>query len=150
VYGGKLTTYRRLAQDVVDGVCRTLGFTAAQWTERAPLPGGDLPGADFGRFRDRMARRHAWLDHALLERYARSYGTRMERLLAGCDSMDDLGEMVLPGLPAREIEYLRREEFAVTAEDILYRRSKLGVHLPADSVARLDRWLAAHAPAEAG
>ncbi len=144
VYGGKLTTYRRLAQDVVDGVCRTLAVAASPWTERAPLPGGDLPGADFGRFRDRMAQRHAWLDHALLERYARAYGTRMERLLDACNSMDDLGEMVLPGLAAREIEYLRREEFAITAEDILFRRSKLGVHLPADSEAQLERWLQRH------
>ena len=133
-----------MEQDVVDGVCRTLAIAASPWTERAPLPGGDLPGADFDRFRDRMTQRYAWLDHARLERYARAYGTRMERLLDGCDSMDDLGEMVLPGLAAREIEYLRREEFAVTAEDILFRRSKLGVHLPADSEARLERWLQTH------
>jgi glycerol-3-phosphate dehydrogenase len=89
-----------------------------------------------------MLRRYAWLDRALLHRYARAYGTRMERLLDGCRSMEDLGRAVLPGLHEREIEYLRREEFAVTADDILFRRSKLGVHLPGGSAARLERWLA--------
>lgn len=141
VYGGKLTTYRRLAQDVVDLVCGALGSTARPWTERAPLPGGDLPGADFEAFRKRTMRRYGWLDRALRGRYARAYGTRIERLLDGCTCMDDLGPAVLPGLHAREIDYLRREEFAVTAEDILFRRSKLGVSLPPGSEARLERWL---------
>jgi glycerol-3-phosphate dehydrogenase len=144
VYGGKLTTYRRLAEDVVEQVCAALGAVAPSWTERAPLPGGDMPGADFDAFRTRAARRYAWLDDALLDRYARAYGTRIERLLDGCAVMEDLGKFVLPGLGEREIEYLRREEFAVTADDILYRRSKLGLHLPAGSSVRLERWLASH------
>jgi glycerol-3-phosphate dehydrogenase len=145
IYGGKLTTYRRLAEEVVDSICAALGVVAHhRWTARAPLPGGDMPDADFERFRTRMARRYAWLDRALLERYARAYGTRMERLLEDCTDMADLGEEVLPGLRARELEYLRREEFAVTAEDILFRRTKLGVHLAPGSSARLERWLAEH------
>jgi glycerol-3-phosphate dehydrogenase len=144
IYGGKLTTYRRLAEEVVDSICAALGVVAHRWTARAPLPGGDMPHADFERFRTRMARRYAWLDRALLERYARAYGTRMERLLEDCTRTADLGEEVLPGLRAREIEYLRREEFAITAEDILFRRTKLGVHLGAASSARLERWLAEH------
>jgi glycerol-3-phosphate dehydrogenase len=145
VYGGKLTTYRRLAEDVVDLVCKALGSGARPWTATAPLPGGDIPAADFDKWRTRMARRYAWLDRALLQRYSRAYGTRMERLLEGCASMSDLGKPVLPGLTEREIDYLRREEFAVTGDDILFRRSKLGVHLPSGSVAQLDRWLEAHA-----
>jgi glycerol-3-phosphate dehydrogenase len=145
VYGGKLTTYRKLAEEVTGRVCRALDSHARPWTAHAPLPGGDMPGADFERFRKRMARRYAWLDRVMLQRFTRAYGTRMERVLEDCTSMADLGEMILPGLTEREVEYLRREEFAVTAEDILYRRSKLGVHLPAGSVAKLDRWLAANA-----
>jgi glycerol-3-phosphate dehydrogenase len=146
VYGGKLTTYRKLAEEVVDSVCAALGVVAHGWTARAPLPGGDLPGANFEAFRRRMARRYPWLDRALLNRYARAYGSRMERVLEGCSSMPDLGREVLPGLMEREVEYLRREEFAVTADDILFRRSKLGVHLPQGSVARLERWLATREP----
>ena len=145
VYGGKLTTYRKLAEEVAGRVCEALGSQAKPWTAHAALPGGDMPGADFERFRKRMARRYAWLDRAMLQRFVRAYGTRMERLLEDCSSMKDLGEMVLPGLTEREVEYLRREEFAVTAEDILYRRSKLGVHLPAGSVGKLERWLGAKA-----
>jgi glycerol-3-phosphate dehydrogenase len=145
VYGGKLTTYRKLAEDVTGMVCEALGSTARPWTARAPLPGGDMPAGDFERWRNRIAREFSWLDRALLQRYARAYGTRMTRLLDGCESMADLGAFVLPGLAEREIDYLRREEFAVTADDILFRRTKLGVHLGPASVGKLDRWLAAHA-----
>jgi glycerol-3-phosphate dehydrogenase len=141
VFGGKLTTYRRLAEEVVDLLAPLLGSRSPQWTARAPLPGGDMPGADFERFRMRTARRFPWLDPALLQRYVRAYGTRIDRLLDGCEAMSDLGESILPGLHVREIDYLRREEFAVDADDILYRRSKLGVHLPPGSTARLDQWL---------
>jgi glycerol-3-phosphate dehydrogenase len=141
IYGGKLTTYRKLAEDVVDRVCATLGEGARAWTERVPLPGGDMPDGDFEAFRRRMVRRYAWLERPLLDRYSRAYGTRIDRLLEGCSSVADLGRFVLPGLAEREIEYLRREEFATHADDILFRRSKLGVSLPAGSTARLDRWL---------
>ena len=141
IYGGKLTTYRKLAEDVVDRVCATLGVGARAWTQPVPLPGGDMPKGDFEAYRRRMARRYAWLERPLLDRYVRAYGTRVERLLDGCSGVADLGRFVLPGLAEREIEYLRREEFAVHADDILFRRSKLGVHLPPGSAARLERWL---------
>jgi glycerol-3-phosphate dehydrogenase len=141
IYGGKLTTYRKLAEEVVDRVCAALGVAGRAWTERTPLPGGDMPDGDFEAFRRRMARRYSWLERPLLDRYARAYGTRIEQLLEGCSSVDDLGRFVVPGLAEREIEYLRSEEFAVHADDILFRRSKLGVHLPSGSTARLDRWL---------
>jgi glycerol-3-phosphate dehydrogenase len=144
VYGGKLTTYRKLAEDVVGRLLRVLGLSAPRWTERVPLPGGDIPGGDFDGFRTRLARRYQWLDRALLWRYARAYGTRIDRLLEDCSGMQDLGREVLPGLHEREIAYLRREEFAQTAEDILFRRSKLGLHAPRGGVARLDAWLAEH------
>jgi glycerol-3-phosphate dehydrogenase len=108
------------------------------------LPGGDIADGDFDRFVALMRAQHGWLDPALVHRYARAYGTRMQRLLHGCTSMADLGEVVLPGLHAREVDFLRQHEFARTAEDILFRRSKLGVHLGAASIPVLDGWLAAH------
>ena len=141
IYGGKLTTYRKLAEDVVDRVCATLGVGARAWTERVPLPGGDMPDGDFEAFRRRMTRRYGWLEPPLLDRYVRAYGTRIDRLLDGCASVADLGRFVVPGLSEREIEYLRREEFAVHADDILFRRSKLGLKLPSGSSAQLERWL---------
>jgi glycerol-3-phosphate dehydrogenase len=142
IYGGKLTTYRRLAEDVVDAICPALGHDGRAWTAPVPLPGGDMADGDFARFVGQMRDRYHWLEPVLLQRYARAYGTRMARLLEGCAAMADLGEAVLPGLYAREIDYLRKAEFARTAEDILFRRSKLGVHLGPGAVAALDAWLA--------
>ncbi len=142
IYGGKLTTYRKLAESVVDSIAPVLGNTVGAWTAPVPLPGGDMPEGDFERFLAVVRDRYPWLAPALLQRYARAYGTRMQRVLDGCRGTTDLGTEVLPGLHEREIAYLRSVEFAVTAEDILFRRSKLGVHLRADSVAVLDDWLA--------
>ena len=150
IYGGKLTTYRRLAEDVVDALAPGLGCTARPWTAGQPLPGGDMQQADFDAFLKALSARYAGLPGALLHRYARAYGTRAERILAGAASPADLGEDVLPGLHAREIDYLRREEWAVTAEDILYRRSKLALHVPANGAARLEHWLQAHPTAATG
>jgi glycerol-3-phosphate dehydrogenase len=105
-----------------------------------------MPQADFEAFLAGLAKQYPWLPPELRTRYARAYGTRIERLLGGATGLAALGEQILPGLYAREVEYLRDEEFAVTAEDMLWRRSKLGLHLPAGSEARLDAWLAAHPP----
>ena len=151
IYGGKLTTYRKLAEDVMDLIAPRLGCRAPHWTAGRPLPGGDMPRADFDAFLGSLAATHPWVPAALLRRFARAYGTRTERILHGATSTAGLGEQVLPGLYAREIDYLRREEWAVTAEDILYRRSKLALHVPADGEARLDDWLARHpSPGPAG
>ena len=144
IYGGKLTTFRKLAEDVVDALSPQLGCSAPHWTAGTALPGGDMPNADFDAYLKSLAARHAWVPAPLLHRYARTYGTRAERLLEGARAIADLGEEVLPGLHAREIDYLRREEWAVDAEDILYRRSKLALHVAADGPAVLDAWLRRH------
>jgi glycerol-3-phosphate dehydrogenase len=95
-----------------------------------------------------MNRRYTWLPAGLRQRYARTYGTRIERLLAAARSLADLGEEVLPQLYEREIEYLRAEEWALTAQDILWRRTRLGVRLPPGSSQQLDRWLMGAHPTE--
>ncbi|NJD32235.1 MAG: glycerol-3-phosphate dehydrogenase [Gammaproteobacteria bacterium] len=148
IYGGKLTTYRKLAEDVLDELAPALGWPLRHWTAGAPLPGGDMPNADFAAFLARLRRTYGWAPEPLLRRYARAYGTRAERILGGARSPGDLGEEILPGLYRSEIDYLRREEWAVTAEDILYRRSKLALHVPPGSEDRLDAWLASHPLAE--
>ena len=152
IFGGKITTFRKLAEDAVDLLCRRLGKPAQGWTEHACLPGGDLFGAvpqnravlEFCQWAAALQVKYAWLPHALVKRYARAYGTRVHTLLDGRESLADMGEEILPGLYAAEVDYLRRKEWAVTAADILWRRSKLGLHLPAGAEARLDAWLAAH------
>jgi len=144
VFGGKITTYRKLAEDAVDRVARRLQRPRVHWTARAMLPGGDLPLGSFAVFVRALARQYPWLPPTLRHRYARAYGNRTERLLQGATSVAGLGEQVLPNLYEREIEYLHRFEWARSAEDILWRRSKLGLHLPPGSARQLDTWLARH------
>jgi glycerol-3-phosphate dehydrogenase len=144
IFGGKITTYRRLAEEALALVLPKLGRDARPWTAGVPLPGGDMPGASFEAFDAALARDLPALDPALRHRYARAYGTRVAKLLNGAMRTGDLGEAVLPGLYRAEIDYLRREEWARTAEDILWRRSKLGLRLPKDAAATLDAWLASH------
>jgi glycerol-3-phosphate dehydrogenase len=144
VYGGKLTTYRKLAEDVIDMLEPPLGAMGRPWTAPAALPGGDMPRADFTAFLAQTARQYPWLPEPLRHRYARAYGTRIERVLGCRAGLGGLGEEVLPGLYAAEVDHLRREEWAQTAEDILWRRTKLGLRLPRDAAGTLDAWLATH------
>ncbi len=106
-----------------------------------PLPGGDMPGADFGAFLAGFRARHPFLEPDLSLRLARAYGTRANRILDGCVGMADMGRPFGGGLYQREVDYLVAEEWAQTAEDILWRRSKLGLHVPATTADELDEAL---------
>jgi glycerol-3-phosphate dehydrogenase len=141
IYGGKITTYRRLAEHALEKLQPVLGCAARPWTAKAPLPGGDLPQGDFEAFVQDLQRRARWLPSDLARRYARAYGSRITKLLGGARALGDLGERLGDGVYEAELEYLRRHEWAVTAEDILWRRSRLGLHVDADTVARLESWL---------
>jgi glycerol-3-phosphate dehydrogenase len=142
VFGGKITTYRRLAEDAVSLLAGALGTRAAPWTAPATLPGGDLPEGSFAVFLRTVERSYAGLPAQLRLRCAHAYGTRLERVLGAAAAPADLGRELLPQLYEREVEYLCREEFAVSAEDILWRRSKLGLHLMNADLSPLTHWLA--------
>ncbi|TWI69394.1 glycerol-3-phosphate dehydrogenase [Pseudoduganella lurida] len=152
VFGGKLTTYRKLAEEAADLVGKALGQPGTAWTADACLPGGDLFGAvpqnrsvlEFDQWGSSLKVQYGWLDCPLIGRYAHAYGTRIHTLLQGRAAMADMGEQVLPGLYEAELDYLRRHEWATTAADILWRRTKLGLHLPAGAAQQLDAWLAVH------
>ncbi|WP_175924005.1 glycerol-3-phosphate dehydrogenase [Burkholderia latens] len=151
VFGGKITTFRKLAEEAGDLLCRALGRDAKTWTAGAPLPGGDIANAKFDVFADAFAKRHPWLPAALARRYARAYGTRAERVVDGATSLADLGTEVAPGLFDAELRYLRDVEWATCAQDVLWRRSKLGLHVAPGTLdavtAAVDAWFAAaHAP----
>jgi len=133
VFGGKITTYRRLAEAAL----AKLGVGGESWTGGTPLPGGDFPGGDFAAFLTDFSAAYPFLPKPLARRLARAYGTRASRILGQATSMDGLGEDFGGGLTAAEIRYLVAEEFASTADDILWRRSKLGLHVPAGTAARL-------------
>ncbi|MGC0153357.1 glycerol-3-phosphate dehydrogenase [Chromobacterium vaccinii] len=147
VFGGKITTFRKLAEEAVDKIAPLLGKHKPGWTAGAPLPGGDMPGADFGRFLQSLRMRHPWLPAELAERWARAYGTRVGKLIGDADSLAGLGAEVLPGLYEAELAYLADVEWATRSDDILWRRSKLKLHLPADAAEVVDAWLSARATA---
>ncbi len=131
VFGGKITTYRRLAEEALE----QLRAPGQPWTAGAPLPGGDFSGG-LPALEARLAARYPWLDGIARRRLARAYGTEVEALLGDATEMAALGQHYGHGLSDRELDWLRREEWTRTAEDVLWRRSKLGLHLsPAQQAA---------------
>ncbi len=144
IFGGKLTTYRPLAEAALDKLRRFFPQMSAPWTARVPLPGGDVPGADIDAFEAAIMRDHPWLTPEIARRYVRAYGDRALFLFDGASSMNDLGRHFGAGLYQSEVEYLIAHEWAETAEDILWRRSKLGLHIAPDAVPELEDWLARH------
>lgn len=143
VFGGKITTYRRLAEEALELLAPDLGGLRPTWTAPAPLPGGDIVNADLNTFLAELRRRYAWLPETLLRRYAGAYGTRLHRLLGAASSLDDLGREVIEGVFEAEIDYLVKHEWARTPEDILWRRSKLGLHVTPQTACRLSAALPA-------
>ncbi len=146
VLGGKITTYRRLAEAALALLQPVIGGAATPWTASAALPGGDMPGANFAEFAEEATRRWPFLEPRHLRRLVCAYGTRVERVLHGARTAADLGEPLGADLTAAEVDHLRREEWVVTSQDILWRRSKLGLRLTADELERLDRYLQAESP----
>jgi glycerol-3-phosphate dehydrogenase len=138
VFGGKITTYRKLAESAADILAPALGSGAPAWTRSAKLPGGDLPGGSVAALLRAVDRRYPWLPAPVRRRYVRAYGTRIDRVLGDeARTLADMGEELLPQLYEREVTYLCREEFARTADDILWRRTKLGLYCPGADVSRL-------------
>ncbi|WJF90735.1 glycerol-3-phosphate dehydrogenase [Paraburkholderia bonniea] len=152
VFGGKITTYRKLAEEALDQLCHVLKRPAPAWTANAPLPGGDIAQADFEGFAAQFQQQFPWLPADLARRYAHAYGTRAARILAGADSLAGLGRGFAPGLYEAELRYLRDTEWARCAQDVLWRRSKLGLPLAAEALdglkslekltQKLDAWFA--------
>ncbi|MDN3544922.1 glycerol-3-phosphate dehydrogenase [Kinneretia asaccharophila] len=153
VWGGKITTFRKLAEDAADLVGQMLGDKREPWTEKAYLPGGDLqtwigsprrPDTDFERLVTAVRQRHIWLPESLVRRLCRAYGARVGRVLGGASSLSELGAEVAPGLYEIELRYLQREEWARSAEDVLWRRSKLGLHYSEAQRAAVADWFQSH------
>ncbi len=142
VFGGKITTYRRLAEDALELLSPHLKPPCApRWTATAPLPGGDMEAGDFDRFLHTLRGTYPWLDAVTVARLARAYGTRAEMILGKARRAGDLGVDFGAGLFQAEIDYLIGQEFALTAEDILWRRSKLHLCLSSDQIARVGAYM---------
>ena len=142
VYGGKITTYRKLAEHALAKLAKYIEVPERRWTGTAPLPGGDMEDADFARFLWNAGERYAWLPPEMLLRLARAYGTRVDILLGNARSLGDLGLHFGGDLYQREVEYLIAHEFAQCPQDVLWRRSKLGLHLAQDAQDALASWFA--------
>lgn len=149
VIGGKITTYRHLAEEALKKLSDTLANAARPWTRGSVLPGGDFPYHE----RDRLARDLVAAVPALGEatagRLARTYGTLARGILAGARGTDDLGTHFGAGLYEREVMHLIENEWAMTDDDVLWRRTKLGLRLTRAERSRLAQWLAARMPSSA-
>lgn len=153
VWGGKLTTFRVLAEEAANRVGALLGDTRSPWTAEALLPGGLLqaggdtamipasPVAQMRAFQARLRQRHPWMDLGLVRRWSHAYGSRIELMLDDVQSREDLGQEVAPDLYEAELFYLRRHEWAQTAEDVLWRRTKLGLHYTPAQRQAVATWL---------
>lgn len=141
VLGGKLTTYRVLAEEAVDKIDKVFGNAPKHWTAFKKLPGGDIADNDMPRFIREQASYFPFLSQSLISRYAHSYGTCMNILLDGVKSLDDMGRDLGGGVYGRELDYLRIYEFARTGEDVLWRRSKLGLHLDQATQKAVDKYM---------
>jgi glycerol-3-phosphate dehydrogenase len=156
VFGGKITTHRKLAEEAVDWLAPALGGDGTAWTaDGSTLPGGEFSragdsSAGFDRFLHGVIRRYPWLPGGQALRYARAYGTRVDVILDGANCLRDLGEPFGADLYACEVDYLVREEWARTVEDVLWRRSKLGLRLNASERERLEVYLRSARPLSSG
>ena len=143
VFGGKLTTYRKLAESAMAELKPYFTQMRGSWTADAPLPGGeDMTTAQ--ALVDKLLARHSWLPVDIAKRWSVTYGNRVWRLLEGVEGPEDLGQAMGGGLFTREVDYLRAEEWAVDADDILWRRTKLGLFTNAAEQQALADYLATH------
>jgi glycerol-3-phosphate dehydrogenase len=140
VYGGKITTYRRLAEDVLDRLAHFFA-RSQRWTAQSPLPGGDFLYDGVETLIERTQRNWPFLADSHARRLVRAYGTRVERVLATATRLDDLGLRFGADLTAAEVRYLMEKEWAQTADDVLWRRSKLGLRFSETQRAALDGFI---------
>jgi glycerol-3-phosphate dehydrogenase len=134
-----------LAQEVLQRLEPALGAHAPPWTAHAPLPGGDLPQGSLEAYQAVLSTRYPGMPHPLLDRYAHAYGTLSTRILGHAATPADLGREIAPDVFEAELRYLHDQEWARTGEDVLWRRSKLGLHLAPVQCAAVAQWMQGYA-----
>jgi glycerol-3-phosphate dehydrogenase len=151
IYGGKITTHRRLAEEVLEKLAPFLNGTEARegWTGKSPLPGGDIDVLAIASLAAELVRNYPFLSSAHANRLAHAYGTRASKLLGNAKSMADLGQSFGATLTESEVRYLMSTEWACTAEDVVWRRSKLGLRLSPPEIAAIDNWISRYSAASA-
>ncbi len=142
IFGGKITTFRRLAESALEKIAEVLGPKGAKWTKTATLPGGDFPVSGFGAQVAKLRRDFAFLSDSAATRLVRLYGTRARVLLGAATSSEALGEKFGPVVTEAEVRYLMAHEWAVTAEDVLWRRTKAGLVTGKADAEALEKFMA--------
>ncbi|NRB31086.1 MAG: glycerol-3-phosphate dehydrogenase [Rhizobiaceae bacterium] len=141
IFGGKITTYRVLAEKMMEEVEELIGSKGKPWTAAAHLPGGDFPAQGFGDLLKMAQARYPFMQSDHLERLCHAYGTRMAMVLGNAESVDQLGKDFGCGLWEVEVRYLMLNEWASCADDVVWRRSKLGLLMDDKQIAALDKWM---------
>ena len=141
IFGGKITTYRRLSEHMLEKIGHLLDKKGKSWTADAPLPGGDFPATGFDGQVRRLRDDYPFLDERFARRLTRLYGTRARKVLGSSTSLDQLGRRFGADLYEAEIRYLMEQEWAATAEDVLWRRTKRGLVLSPQEADELDRFM---------
>lgn len=141
VFGGKLTTYRRLSEASIDKLKPFFPEIPTGTTAFHALPGGDIGGIPFANWLEKIHNQYAWLSASLLERLANAYGARLHQVLVHCHSMDGLGLHFGADLYQAEVDYMMQQEWATCADDILWRRSKLGLIFSAEETICLNEYM---------
>lgn len=141
VIGGKITTHRLLAESVMDKLKIFFPNVGKEWTANCPLPGGNIENKDIVSFHQKIKNQFSWLPDELIDRYIKTYGTRLYLFLKNTTCLADLGIEFAAGLYQKEVEYLIEHEWAQSSDDILWRRTKLGLYFSKDDIKKLDDWL---------
>ena len=140
VFGGKITTFRKLSEHALQKLQPWYPQMQPAWTATAPLPGGDLPNADFDAYVVNVQQDYSSLSADLCRALCRRYGTRIHALLQSVSSEADLGEQFANGFYEVEARYLIEHEWAMTVDDVLWRRTKHGVRMTPSQLQRFDQW----------
>ncbi len=140
IFGGKITTFRELAERGMHRLAGVFPKMGGDWTATAPLPGGEIEGADFVQFAEGLRERYPWMPRALLHHYGRTHGARTERVVGTATSMEGLGRHFGAQLYEAEVRYLVANEWAQTPEDVLHRRTKQELHMTAEERAAFAAW----------
>jgi glycerol-3-phosphate dehydrogenase len=144
VFGGKITTYRRLAESMLEEIEKTIGKKRGKWTAGVALPGGDFPVDGYETLVAESLKKHPYLGDELARRLVRHYGTEIDNLLDGVASKKDLGRDFGGTLYESEVRYLMEFEWARRAEDVVFRRTRVGIGMSEKEITAIDDWMAAH------
>ena len=147
IFGGKITTYRKLAEDAMVAIAPFFAEMPGDWTAGVALPGGDFAVSDVGNLITRLVQDYPFLTPFWAQRLIRGYGTDAWPLLSGAACEADLGQSFGASLSEREVIWLMDREYALTAQDVVWRRTKLGLRLSAEQIAQLDQFMARRAGA---